>query len=294
MGEQAQLFPIRRATRWESWFKDSFTGMSIHAGQNPPNGAIIDYWLAAEEEGGVTITITDASGAVVNEVTGPARAGVNRAVWTLTWAEPEGTPANPFAAFFGGSGLPALPGTYTATLTAAGRTMAESFEVRGDPDVGLTMADYEAQFEVGQRVQSLTTSVNELIGTIDDLNEQVSALEGRLQDADIENLEAIVEQTGTATAQLAELQDKLRRPMPMMPYRDYPRLSDELQNLMTGIVGAQARPTEGTYTALEELDVETQERIQELNEIIETTIGELNALLENYPKVMTNWTRGQQ
>jgi hypothetical protein len=59
------------------------------------------------------------------------------------------------------------------------------------------------------------------------------------------------------------------------------------------ILGAQARPTQGTYTALEELDAETQERIEELNRIISTSIGELNELLDNHPKVITGWSRGR-
>ena len=92
----------------------------------------------------------------------------------------------------------------------------------------------------------------------------------------MENLEAIVEQTGTASAQLLELEDKLRRPTPTMMYRQFPRLSDELMMLNLGIIGSQARPTQGTLTAFEELDAEAQERIEELNEIIATTIEELN------------------
>jgi len=291
-GEVAHLFPVRRATRWESWSRDSNWGNSIYQGDNPPNGAVLDYFLAADADGPVTITITDDAGETVNTVRGPGRAGINRATWNMTWADPPGTVPSPFAAFFGGSGLPALPGTYTATLSHAGVEMSQSFELRGDPDVALSMADYEAQFEVATRVRDLTSTVNELISTVDSLNEQVQAVEGQVREAGIDDVEAIVEQTGTASAQLLELQDKLRRPVPTMMYRQFPRLSDELMMLNFGIIGAQARPTEGTLTAIEELDAEAQERIRELQEIINTTIEELNALLENYPKIMTGWSGG--
>ncbi len=294
MGEPMHLFPVRRATRWESWSRDSNWGASVYQGDNPPDGAILDYFLADAQQGGVSITITNAAGEEVNQVRGSGRSGVNRALWNMRWADPPGTVASPFAAFFGGSGLPALPGMYTATLSVGGEESSHTFELRGDPDVGLTLADYEAQFEVAMRVRDLTSTVNELISTVDDLNEQVQGIEGQLREADIENLEAIVEQTGTASTQLAELQDKLRRPFPAMMYREFPRLSDELMMLNFGIVGAQARPTQGTLMAVEELDAEAQERIQELNEIIATTIGELNQLLESYPKVMTKWSGGQR
>ncbi|MGD8328737.1 MAG: glycosyl hydrolase [Acidobacteriota bacterium] len=292
MDEDAWLFPVRRATRWESWSRDSNWGDSIFQGENPPTGAMIDYWLAEEQPDGVSITITDSDGEPVNEVRGSGRAGINRALWNMTWADPPGTVPSPFAAFFGGSGLPAVPGTYTASLSVGGSASQESFEVRGDPDVNLPLADYQAQFDAAVRVRDLSSTANELIRTVAELNEQLRNIDSQMRTADVDNLEAIVEQTGTATAQLAELQDKLARPDAMMMYREYPRLSDELMMLTFGIVGAQARPTQGTLTAIEELDAETQERVRELDEIIDTTIRELNELLEGFPKVIVRQPGG--
>ena len=194
----------------------------------------------------------------------------------------------------GGGGVSALPGTYTATVMTGAGEASSTFTLRGDPDVNLSMADYQAQYDAAIKVRDLRVTVGELISTIDDLNGQVEDVEGQLRDADIDDLEAIVEQTGTASVQLMDLQDKLRRPFPAMGYRIYPRLSDELGRLSGTITGAQARPTQGAMTVLAELDTESQERIEELNEIISTTIAELNALLENYPKVMTRWSGGQR
>jgi photosystem II stability/assembly factor-like uncharacterized protein len=309
MGSALAVFDVRRTTRWERWSKDSNLGMSTWQGQNPPTGAVINYYLEDDAipggagrapaggggGGGVTITITDADGEVVNEFRDRGRAGVNRALWNMSWANPPGTPAGGGRGRRGGGGgLPALPGTYTATVSVAGNQRSTTFDLRGDPDVGLTMADYQAQFDAALKVRDLTVNVGELIRTVDDLNSQVEAVEGQIRDADIQNLEAIVEQTGTASAQLMDLQDKLRRPFPAMGYRIYPRLSEELRSLSGNLLGAQARPTQGNLMALEELDAETQVRIGELNEIIATTIQELNDLLENYPKVMTRWSGGQQ
>jgi hypothetical protein len=90
---------------------------------------------------------------------------------------------------------------------------------------------------------------------------------------------------GTAQQQLADLDNKLQRPPPRMGYRQYPRLSEELSNLNGNISGTQNRPTEGQALVLEELDQETQERIAELEEIIGTTIAELNSLLQGLPRI---------
>jgi hypothetical protein len=265
--------------------------MSTWQGQNPRDGAYINYYV--NDDAAVTVTITDSSGVVVNRMRDRGRAGLNRAVWNMNWANPPGMQGGG-GRRGGGGAIPALPGTYTATVSAGDNEASTTFELRGDPDVGLTMADYQAQFDAAIRVRDLRMSVGELISTVDELNAQVESVEGQLQTADIENLESIVEQTGTASAQLMELQDKLRRPFPAMGYRIYPRLSEELSRLSGSITGAQARPTDGNMMVLEELDAESQERIEELNEIIATTIQELNDLLENYPKVMTKWSGGQQ
>jgi hypothetical protein len=72
-----------------------------------------------------------------------------------------------------------------------------------------------------------------------------------------------------------------------MSYRQYPRLSEELSNLERNIGGTQNRPTEGQALVLEELDQETQERIAELQEILDTTIAELNNLLQGLPRIST-------
>jgi photosystem II stability/assembly factor-like uncharacterized protein len=290
------LFDIRRATRWERWGQDASQGQRNWSGENPPDGAYINYYLNEAPDGPVKIRITDASGALVRElVDDEAEAGVNRAVWNMTWEGPRPLQSRQDAGGFRGfgpSGPPAVPGTYTATLIVGATELSKTFELRGDPEVETTLADYQAQFDAAMKVRDLTSSVNELIDTVVDLNEQLQGLQGRLEDSDVENLEQIVEQTGTAMQELEDLDNKLQRPFPRMGYRQYPRLSEELRSLNGNILGAQARPTEGQLEVLGELDHETSERIAELNEIISTTIAELNDMLESFPKILVGWGGG--
>ena len=120
MSEDLALFDVRRATRWESWRKDSNWGASTWQGENPPTGAMINYYLpedamgaagaaidaaisgggrrggfgggggAGRDAGPVTITITDSTGQVVNEFRDRGRAGLNRATWNMSWSNPAG------------------------------------------------------------------------------------------------------------------------------------------------------------------------------------------------------------
>jgi len=86
------LFDVREATRYQMWGKDSNLGQKTFAAQNPPSGALIDYYLKADLNGPVVITVADKSGKAVRTIRSTAnKAGVNRVVWDLRYDPP--TPA---------------------------------------------------------------------------------------------------------------------------------------------------------------------------------------------------------
>ena len=133
--------------------------------QNPPSGAVIDYWLKADAAGPVTLEILDANGATLRTWSsaaspapaagvgpggGPgglprvsalwrpaperfsAAAGMHRVVWLPVAPAPPGQRGGGFA-FFRQRTL--LTGTFTARLTVGGRTFTQTFNVRPDPRV---------------------------------------------------------------------------------------------------------------------------------------------------------------
>ncbi len=138
---------------------------------NPPDGAMIDYVLAENARGPVSLTITDASGAVVRAYAStdapeppvegrnipdywirpaqalPATKGMHRFVWDLRYAPPAvqqfsypiaaiamNTPREP-------RGHWVVPGRYTATVTADGVSRSQPLTVVMDPRVTLSGAD---------------------------------------------------------------------------------------------------------------------------------------------------------
>jgi hypothetical protein len=121
------------------------------------------------------VRITDASGALVRELRdSDARAGINRVVWDLTWTPPP-SQGGGRGGRGGGGGIPAAPGRYTATLAAAGQTKTAQFDVRGDPNVGATAADYEARIAAGRRAMQLQQQLGEMMSAMSDLTGQVDA-----------------------------------------------------------------------------------------------------------------------
>ncbi len=87
------LFDVGQATRYQMWGKDSNLGQRTFAAQNPPGGALIDYYLKADATGGVMITVAEKSGKTIRTIRSLAgKAGVNRVVWDLRYDPPTPTP----------------------------------------------------------------------------------------------------------------------------------------------------------------------------------------------------------
>ncbi len=149
--EPAHLFAIRPATIFQYWEDYSYRGQNYWAGDNPPDGAIIDYSLA-RDAGPVKITVTNATGEVVRTLDGAGDAGtVHRVVWDLRHTPP---PSEPDTDSYNLRALPrpprpltppgpfVSPGTYTVALTANGVTEKRTVEVKADPLMPLTLAQY--------------------------------------------------------------------------------------------------------------------------------------------------------
>ena len=318
--KDVHLFTMRRATDWEMWSRGSNLGQSTYRGQNPEPGAYIHYYLSdaaaarvrgatastddgdngngsgagrrARNGGGVTIRITDPNGELVREFPDTAAAaGINRANWDLRWTGPRNAPSEPQGFGGGPRGPTAVPGTYTATITAGDQELSTDFEVRGDPGVKATTEDYAARFTAAKRAVELESRLNEIVGAISDLNEQVDGMLASIEGKSLPDSATIREQAKNAKDRLATLLNELQRPPDGMNYRDWPRLVEQLRFVSRGLMGAQARPTQGQLEVITQVEQETEQRANELGEIIDTGIAELNRLLEGQPKILTNWQR---
>ena len=149
-------------------------------GENPPEGAMIDYRLAANVSGEVTIEIKDSKGAVVRRYASndpvpppdpklkiprywvkppqplPGTAGLHRVFWDMHH-EPlkDHDPEYPMTAVFQKTapqptGPWAIPGEYSVVLTAGGKTFTQPLSLKMDPRLKVSPADLAKQFELSK------------------------------------------------------------------------------------------------------------------------------------------------
>ncbi|MGC1783000.1 MAG: hypothetical protein WA708_10815 [Acidobacteriaceae bacterium] len=152
------LFDLRSAIEWQKYIDgNGFEGSDRFFGPNPPD-ALIDYFVngSSENSNAVKITIRNASGEIVRELTGPAKNGINRISWDLRYA----TPAKPAPiqmwgieqGFFIYRVLPDLgmpgpfvaPGKYTVQVSRGGETASKTLKVELDPAISIRPADEAA------------------------------------------------------------------------------------------------------------------------------------------------------
>jgi photosystem II stability/assembly factor-like uncharacterized protein len=194
---EAHLFTPAPAFRIQ---RDNYTDTPLPpdepAGANPPDGAVIDYYLAHATPTSLTLEILDARGQLVRKFSSADKpesteeelkkqliplywprpfhslstdAGMHRWVWDLHYATPDSMHHEyPISAIAGDTprlplGPNALPGNYTARLTADGKTSTASFTVKMDPRVKASSAAIEKKFQLEIRLASLLSQTSQAV-----------------------------------------------------------------------------------------------------------------------------------
>jgi photosystem II stability/assembly factor-like uncharacterized protein len=234
-------------------------------GKNPPNGVVIDYYLAQAPSEEATLTILDAAGAEIKQFSStargpagmPAAAGANRFVWDMTYPNPPAPPRDvPLSSFEATvpSGPVAAPGRYTLRLTVGGQTLEQAFQILKDLRVQATDAELQAQFTL---MSDITKTATEAVNGIIRLHE----VRGRINTAK-PGAAAVLEKLRTIEGQLQRLTGS--HSLELEPKGLYNRLG----TLSRSVISADAGPTKQQLAVYQELSVAITEQLRLLGELI--------------------------
>jgi len=180
--------------------------------ENPPAGAVIDYLLAREPSGPVTLEFVNSAGEVVRSFRSdeaeprppaeeyfsdewlqppealPAHAGHNRFVWNLRQPRPRAIAYEYSIAAVPGADTPALPqgifvlpGRYEVRLRVAGRTLTQPLQVDTDPRVEIPLDELLAQFEFYRGVTRELERATQAHEEIQELGQRLASFEQQLE-----------------------------------------------------------------------------------------------------------------
>jgi hypothetical protein len=208
-----------------------------------PPGAVIDYYLATERAGEITLEILDESGNLIRghsseapgetmvlpeepgmrefrlERVGTPRlengAGMHRFIWDLrhagAWSEN--------VERSGKQGPHAVPGTYQARLTVAGRSQRQRFTLKADPRVvadGVTQQEMARQLALSIEVRDALSEARMAVYRINNARENLEQglpIDRQLSDllAKLETADGYAYPTPMLVAQLSYLYSNLNR-----------------------------------------------------------------------------------
>ena len=183
----AHLFTPRPAYRFRNTVVPVSVDSDPTAGQNPPYGASINYYLKSAPSGDVKIRIEDTKGQTVRTLTGTKTVGINRVNWDLRGEQtkevrlrtspayaPEvrnGAEGWRLAPEGGRMSVLMPPGTYTVKLLVGGseapsQTLSQQLIVRKDPNSEGKEEDINAQvamlFELRKDLENAADMVNQI------------------------------------------------------------------------------------------------------------------------------------
>jgi hypothetical protein len=180
---------------------DSFSGTPLPpeepTAQNPPNGAMIDYFLPSQARA-LRLEILDGQQNVVRKFSTEDQAvskhaalpvaerwfpkpevlektsGMHRFVWNLAWGSSGGPTADEDSEFRNPSGPKAVPGIYQVRLTVDGKTQEQPLKVIMDPRSPATPDVLRQQFQLGREIFAETIEARRALAEIASVQKQLS------------------------------------------------------------------------------------------------------------------------
>lgn len=274
----------------------------VFTGQNPPNGAVIYFYLKkALKQQEVRIDILDAASTVIRSYssskTNPldepldpddkkpekqikVEDGLNRFVWDLHYAPAERVPGYFLWEYNDGAKGPlAVPGHYQVRLTVAGKSQTAPLELKLDPRVSTSQSDLEKQFKLQMDVREQLNRVYSAVNQIQDVREQLAGLKKRLgPDAS----KALIEAAGGLEAKLVAVRDPLvnfniSASEDSLAYA--PGIDGRLAFLSMAVAGfSDAAPTESQSAELAKLTRQTDELLARWQQVRNTDLAAFQKL----------------
>jgi photosystem II stability/assembly factor-like uncharacterized protein len=194
--------PVAIRVRWNQ-NTDTPIPQEEPAGENPPDGAIIDYSLK-NDANAIKLEILDSKGKPVRSYSNhdtlyaippnqvppywirpqqilSGTAGSHRFIWDLHYDPLNVPPAYPIAATYQNTAPDptspwVMPGVYTVKLTVDGKSYTHSLQVKMDPRVNTATADLQKQYDISLKAYTLRKQILNVVDSIQQLRNQIRLL----------------------------------------------------------------------------------------------------------------------
>ena len=281
----------------------------LPAGQNPPVGALIDFYLKTEPKQDITLAIYDAKDNLVRKFDSsplPAstepppnvpdywlalpqpltkHAGDNRFVWDLRYTPPSALRHNyPISALYQNTpaepqGSIVIPGMYEARLTVDSKMYRQKFEVAMDPRVSVSQEALQRQLSLHQQITAAVTGTYDLYHRAVDLRERVNGDVKKLTTQSPEATKALRD-FDRDVAKLQGSEGRGGAPAAGSTQPTIAQVHQQLGSLATTVATADSDPTPAMTTAFHDYCKQINAITTQWNELLKTKLPGVNQQLE--------------
>jgi photosystem II stability/assembly factor-like uncharacterized protein len=291
----------------------------LDAGQNPPDGVVVHYYLKEKPEGKVTLSFLDAEGNEIRTFTSEEKpqkaeegsdsdkeaekakkdekkephvvkeAGAHRFTWDTRYPKPvkiEGVDDSDEIM----KGPLAPPGTYQVRLAVGDQVYSQHFEIRKNPHIRTAQAQLQEQFALLLAIRDKISELHTAINTIRAIRRQIDEWQQRAKGQPV--FESLEKQGKKIKQQLTPIEDELfqSKAKDQLDTMDYPmKLSAQLASLAEVVASAATPPTRQAEQVFDELSNRLATQVSKLHEVVNTSVAEFNALIReaNLPAIVT-------
>jgi photosystem II stability/assembly factor-like uncharacterized protein len=271
-------------------------------GDNPPAGAIIDYYFKSLPKDEVSLDILDASGKVVRHLSSkekkegeqppewpdrverpktiPANEGMNRFAWDLRSDDPVQIPG----AFYSGEGPKgplALPGDYQVKLAVGGKSQTAPLHLAIDPRTKGAEPALQKQFTLSMQVKDRISQLHQAVNEIRDLKSQVQTLHKRF--GDDQRLKPALDAADQLDHKMSEVEQELIQVNMKGSEANlaFPnKLNERFDTFSHAIDAGDAEPTKPQLDVFELLSNQLREQLQKWAQIKNEDVPKVDGLIK--------------
>jgi photosystem II stability/assembly factor-like uncharacterized protein len=309
----AALFAPQEAIRFR-WNRNTDTPLppEVPAGKNPPDGAILDYYLAGAASKAVTLEILDAESHLVRRYSSADKpeslekiaeenpipmywvrptkilsgeAGMHRFVWDLHFAPPEALSHEfPISAILrdtveGPLGAWALPGRYAVKLTVDGKSYTQPLTVKMDPRIKTSEGDLRKQFEMqAGSVEGMNESY-EALAQVQSVRAQLKDRTGKAAKGPVARLIAALDKDAAELEGAAQT-SFFGTPASGKEPENFSTLNQHFSGLLTVSDSADTAPTTQATAVYRELEEALDKLLGRWRKNLQTDVPALNSALK--------------
>jgi len=255
-------------------------GDAEFVGPNPPNDAVITYYLQKRHIfGDMKLEVLDSAGKLLTTLPTSKRRGLSRVTWSMRMP-PARIPPAATAAF--GPGPRYMPGTYTVRLIDGDSTYTTKLRVTRDAAMKHALADRQAQFALSLKLYEM---LDEMTGLVERMNALRAELENR--QSGLAAADSLLSKLSHASGTLDELRKKIVATKEGGMITGEERLRENLTELYGNVVNYEGRPSATQVQRGTAIGRELGDVSKDFDRWIVRELDPLNALLtaRNLPRI---------